>query len=132
MKHGDAIRQWRWFGMLLLFVAALGMAGCSTTMGVRTGDPRDIYGQISISAISADECSRFSLDVLSRFDLVEAFEKDPVTVLTSLHEEAVTDYRTDTVFALAELSYLAGMRARSQGLGASRPLFFASVFYAYQ
>ncbi len=29
--------------------------------------------------------------------------------------EAVTDYRTDTVFALAELSYLAGMRARSKG-----------------
>jgi hypothetical protein len=86
-------------------------------MGVRPGDPRDIYGQISVNAICADECSRFSLDVLSRFDLVDAFEKDSVTVLTSLHEEAIRDYRTDTVFALAELSYLAGMRARSKGSG---------------
>lgn len=132
MKFDNAIRQWQWGGILLLFIAALSQAGCSTTMGVRPGDPRDIYGQISVSAISADECSNFSLDVLSRFNLVAAFEKDPVTVLTSLHKEAVRDYRTDTVFALAELSYLAGMRARSQGPGASNPLFFASVFYAYQ
>lgn len=101
-------------------------------MGVRPGDPRDIYGQISVSALRADECSHFSLDVLNRFDLVDAYGKDPGPVLTSLHKEAVRDYRTDTVFALAELSYLAGMRARSQGPGASRPLFFASVFYAYQ
>lgn len=123
---------WRRWGFLLIFLAASSLAGCSATMGVRPGDPRDIYGQISVSAVSADECSRFSLDVLSRFDLAAAFEKDPVTVLTSLHKEAVTDYRTDTVFALAELSYLAGMRARSKGPGTSRPLFFSSCFYAYQ
>lgn len=123
---------WRGWCVLLLFLAALSLAGCSSTMGVRPGDPRDIYRQISVSAISADECSHFSLDVLNRFDLVDAYSKDPGPVLTSLHKEAVRDYRTDTVFALAELSYLAGMRARSQGPCASRPLFFASVFYAYQ
>lgn len=123
---------WRGWGVLLLFLAALSLAGCSSTMGARPGDPRDIYRQISVSAISADECSHFSLDVLNRFDLVDAYSKDPGPVLTSLHKEAVRDYRTDTVFALAELSYLAGMRARSQGPGVSRPLFFASVFYAYQ
>ena len=101
-------------------------------MGVRQEEPRDTYAQIAVSALSADDYSRFSHDVLSRFDLVDAFEKDPGTVLTTLHRKVVIDSRSDTVFALAELSYLAGLRKRHEGGSSTQPIFFASVFYAYQ
>jgi triacylglycerol esterase/lipase EstA (alpha/beta hydrolase family) len=120
------------WGILLIFIVALSLAGCATRMGVRQEEPRDTYAQIAVSALSADDYSRFSHDVLSRFDLVDAFEKDPGTVLTTLHRKVVIDSRSDTVFALAELSYLAGLRKRHEGGSSTQPIFFASVFYAYQ
>jgi pimeloyl-ACP methyl ester carboxylesterase len=119
-------------GLLLLFVvAALGITGCATTVGVQQNDPRESYAQINVSAINADDYSRFSHDVLNRFNLVQAFHEDPQQVLTFLHHEAEKDYRNDLLFALAELNYFVGMRLRQDGIKQSHPHFFASAIYAY-
>ncbi len=119
-------------GVLLLWVmAAFTLTGCATTVGVQQNDPRETYAQINISAINADDYSRFSHDVLIRFNLVQAFHEDPQRVLTFLHHEAEKDYRNDLVFALAELNYFVGMRSREDGIKQSHPYFFASAIYAY-
>ena len=116
--------------LLLLAVWVFGLAGCATSIGVRRNDPRDTYAEISVSAVNEDAFSRFSKDVLIRYNLLETFEKEPQQVLISLHRRAENDYRSDLLFALAELNYFVAMRER----GGSRPAegnFFASALYAY-
>jgi pimeloyl-ACP methyl ester carboxylesterase len=121
----------RMLTVLLLVLAAFSLTNCATSVGVQANDPRETYAQISVSAISADEYSRFSEDVLTRYNLVQAFNEDPQQVLTFLHREAEKDHRNDLLFALAELNYFVGMRSRHQGIEQSRPHFFASTLYAY-
>jgi pimeloyl-ACP methyl ester carboxylesterase len=116
---------------LLLIVAAFGITGCATSVGVDRNDPRETYAQIAVSAISADDYSRFSQDVLTRYNLTQAFNEDPQQVLTFLHHEAEKDYRNDLLFALSELNYFLGMRYRQKGIKQSHPHFFASAIYAY-
>ena len=101
---------------LLLILAAFSLTSCATSVGVQRNDPRETYSQISVSAISADDYSRFSRDVLTRYNLVQAFNEDPLQVLTFLHHEAEKDYRNDLLFALAELNYFVGMRYRHKGI----------------
>ena len=117
--------------LLLLCIAALSLTGCATSVGVDRNDPRETYAQISVSAISSDDYSRFSRDVLTRYNLVQTFNEDPKQVLTFLHHEAEKDYRNDLLFALAELNYFIGMRYRPDGIKQSQPHFFASAIYAY-
>jgi len=127
-RHAKSLQT----GLLLLLVAtAFGMTGCATTVGVDRNDPRETYAQIAVSAISADDYSRFSQDVLTRYNLVQAFNEDPQQVLTFLHHEAEKDSRNDLLFALSELNYFIGMRYRHKGIQQSRPHFFASAIYAY-
>ena len=116
---------------LILVLAAFSLTSCATSVGVQQNDPRETYAQISFSAISADDYSRFSQDVLTRFDLVQTFNEAPQQVLTFLHHEAEKDYRNDLLFALAELNYFVGMRYRDDGINKSHPHFFASAIYAY-
>lgn len=116
---------------LLLILAAFSLTSCATSVGVQQNDPRETYSQISVSAISADDYSHFSQDVLVRYDLVQAFNEEPKKVLTFLHHEAEKDYRNDLLFALAELNYFVGMRYRHNGIKQSHPYFFASAIYAY-
>lgn len=116
---------------LLLIIIAIGMTGCATTMGVQKADPRRIYEQITVSAINTDTYSKFSHDVLIRHNLVEAFNDNPQQVITFLHQEAERGDRRDSLFALAELNYLVGMRSRETEIQRSHSCFFASALYAY-
>ena len=126
MRRLARLRQ----AVLLLIVAACCLAGCATTVGVQQNDPRETYAQIAVSAVSVDDYSRFSEDVLTRFDKVQAFAENPRQVLAFLHHEAEKDYRNDLLFALAELNYFFAMRQRQGGVEKSRPHFFASAIYA--
>lgn len=117
--------------LLLILIVSLGLTGCATSVGVQQNDPRETQAEINISAVNADDYSRFSHDVLIRFNLVQAFNEDPQRVLTFLHHEAEKDYRNDLLFALAELNYYIGMRYRQDGISLSQSHFFASSIYAY-
>jgi pimeloyl-ACP methyl ester carboxylesterase len=120
-----------WGGIFLLVILSLGIHGCATTMGVKKTDPRQVYEQITISAINQDNFSIFSHDVLIRYNLVKAFKDDPKEVLLLLHRKAEQGGRRDVLFALAELNYLAGMRSRKSRKQQSHSYFFASTLYAY-
>ncbi|MGB3224123.1 MAG: hypothetical protein WBB23_15090 [Desulforhopalus sp.] len=115
----------------LLVIISLGINGCATTMGVQKTDPRQVYEEITASAISKDNFSKFSRDILIRYDLVEAFKDDPKDVFLFLHRKAEQSGRRDILFALAELNYLSGMRSRESQKQWSDSCFFASTLYAY-
>ena len=110
--------------LLLLAVAAFGLVGCATSIGVRQNDPRETYAEISVSAVNEDAYSRFPHDVLLRYNLVEAFKEEPLQVLVSLHRRAESDYRNDLLFALAELNYFVAMRQRHNGDTLAESHFF--------
>ena len=124
-------RLYRQGALLLLFIVSLGLTGCATSVGVQQNNPRETQAQINISAVNANDYSRFSRDVLIRFNLLETFQEDPQQVLTFLHHEAEKDYRNDLLFALAELHYFTGMRYRPDGINRSQRHFYASAIYAY-
>ena len=124
-------RLYRQGALLLLFIVSIGLTGCATSVGVQQNNPRETQAQINISAVNANDYSRFSRDVLIRFNLLETFQEDPQQVLTFLHHEAEKDYRNDLLFALAELHYFTGMRYRPDGINRSQRHFYASAIYAY-
>lgn len=124
-------RQARPAQVLLLLLAVLGLGGCAASVGVQPNHPRETYAEISVSAISADDYSRFSRDVLTRFNLMQTFAEDPKQVLAFLHQEAENGYRNDLVFALAELNYFVGMRSRQHNIGQAQSHFLAAALYAH-
>lgn len=117
--------------LLLLAIVAFGLTGCAGSMGVRQNDPRETYAEISVSAVNEDAFSRFSHDILIRYNLLETFKKNPQQVLINLHRRAEDDYRNDLLFAMAELNYFVAMRERQGGNNRSNGHFFASAIYAY-
>lgn len=125
------LRLYQTATLLLFVIVYFGLSGCATTMGVRKADPRQIYDQITVSAINEDTYSKFSHDVLLRHDLVRNFADDPRKVLVFLHNQAEKGGQQDTLFALAELNYLVGMRCRESRIELARCYFFASALYAY-
>jgi len=109
-------------------VLALGLAaaGCSGPVRAVRVDRSLAYRDVARSAILSGEPSWASRDVLLERGLFEAFDDDPAGGLAALHRQLVAEGGSpDVLFALAELSYLYGERAR-------RPEHsLAAVVYAY-
>src|SRR3954447_14182292 len=109
--------------LLMLFTAA---AGCAPPVGITRVSPREEYRQYDANAITTGAPSDASQTVLRRYNLVEAFDADPVFTIGRLREiTASGGGGSDEIFALAELSYLYAARARS------RPDALAAALYAY-
>ena len=73
--------------------------------------------------------------MLQRFDLQDAYAKNPARVISFLHDKALRDDRRDILYALAELSYLhAGKLKRkldSPDRGDASDYYLLSSIYAY-
>lgn len=85
--------------------------------------------------MSHGEISNRAAPVLHRYNLFDAFAKDPAKTIQSLHSLTKTDDRRDILFALSELSYLYGEKLQG---GSSRgdpqfaqDYFLQSALYAY-
>ena len=98
-------RRWRVASSALAL--AIVVAGCSTPIGVRTANPRQVQRYLTRSALTGDEPSDFSLNELRQYDLLAAYEDDPDGALAKLHAAALASgLPQDSLFALAELSFL--------------------------
>jgi pimeloyl-ACP methyl ester carboxylesterase len=79
--------------------------------------------------------SNATIIVLRRFDLVGEYEKEPAAVIAYLHNKALNDDRRDTLYALAELSYLYGEQLENSIADADQALapeyFLTASIYAY-
>jgi pimeloyl-ACP methyl ester carboxylesterase len=83
------------------------LPACSS-IGVRRAKDRALFADIRASSISADKPSPRTMQTLRRLDLDQLYEVEPDASRQRLHTEAVRDPQPDTLFALAELHYLAG------------------------
>lgn len=111
----------------VLLGAGLTLASaCATPVGVYPLTSRSFQQQVTASALSSGSPSRFSDQVLQRFNLRDRFAREPAAALAVLHTTLSTDDVDEhRLFALAELSYLHAERTRA------RPYYLAAVVYAY-
>jgi pimeloyl-ACP methyl ester carboxylesterase len=99
---------------------------CASPVGIRVSDPLEVQRYLTRNALTVGTPSDFSLNQLRRYDLMDAFKDDPEATLARLHSVAETQgFPSDTLFALAELSFLeAEDRSEEQW-------YVASAIYAY-
>ncbi len=111
------------------------LTGCLTPIGADKVSPRQAYLHLNQNALNSSHCSADTLRVLHRYDLDEAFEKNPDATLEKLQAIACTDDRRDLLYALSELNFLnADRQSRSvkRGVAAlARNSYFTSAIYAY-
>lgn len=108
---------------LLLALASL---ACANPVGVRTGNPREIHRYLTRSALTDDHASDFTQNQLRRYDLLETFDEQPIVALANLHGAARAEgFPPQTLFALAELSFLHAERTKSKSD------YAAALIYAY-
>ncbi len=88
--------------LVILFVPACG------GIGVREAKRPEIFADWRASALVANQPSPRTVQTLRIYDLDHAYDHNPDDALRQLHTIAVGDPQPDTLFALAELSYLRG------------------------
>lgn len=91
----------------LLLVAPLAIAAaCATPIGVDIAHPRAVYREIAGSAVSDEQPSAKTKELLTRLGLRDRFADDPDAVLSELHQGLGGDDDLDRLYALGELSFL--------------------------
>src|SRR4051794_13693441 len=93
--------------------AVLLLAGCSTPIGVEEVPTQQAYLQVQGNALSTGKPSAATTAILDRYELGKVAAKAPEDAVRQLHARAVATGDRDLLFALAELSYLAGDRLRA-------------------
>jgi len=102
------------------------LAGCTAPIGIRIADPREVQRYLTRSALTDERPSGFSQNELRRYDLLEAYDREPDSALAKLHAAALAvGLPPDALFALTELSFL---RARETELQAG---YAAALIYSY-
>jgi pimeloyl-ACP methyl ester carboxylesterase len=100
-------------------------ASCATPIGVNHVDSAVAYHSLTANAISAGRLSSFSARELMNRNLYQVFDEDPEKALAELHAGLAPKGDEDTIFALAELSFLHGQNS------GKRAYYLASAVYAY-
>ncbi len=89
-----------------VLVALLALTGCVTPIGVEKVSARQAYQHLHQNALNSSRCSAETMKVLHRYNLDDAFDKNPDATLEKLQTIACTDDRRDLLYALSELNYL--------------------------
>ena len=130
MHLSKTILHFGWF-----LSAVILLSGCATPIGIKQVSPRDSYRQLMTNPLTEGVASNATNIVLRRFNLVGEYEDDPAAVIAYLHDKALHDDRRDTLYALAELSYLYGERLEESVAVDKKALapdyFLIASIYAY-
>lgn len=122
-------------GVLWIALLAVLFSACRSPIGTERASTRQTYRQIHANAVSASHPSRETQIVLRRFDQETTFAEEPAVALRFLHRKAEEHTERSLLFALAELSYLAGERALRHspppGSPEARDYHLAAAVYAY-
>jgi len=115
--------------------AVLWLTGCSTPIGVEEVPTRKAYSQVGTNALSTGKPSAETTAILDRYQLHKLAAKSPDTAISQLHDKAVSTGERDLLFALAELSFMAGDHF-SRGTPAAgardpRDYYLGSALYAW-
>jgi len=130
MHFSKTILRFCWF-----LSAVILLAGCATPIGIKEVSPHDSYRELMANPLTEGVASNATKIVLRRFNLLGEYENDPAAVIAFLHDKALHDDRRDTLYALAELSYLYGERLEKSVVEAEQELapdyFLLASIYAY-
>ena len=106
-----AASGWR-FTLLLPLFSVLLLAGCVAPIGAERVTTRQAYAQVEQSALRTGKPSADTVWLLHRFDLDRLPARRPGEVVRQLHAKALATGDRDLLFALAEMSYVAGEHIR--------------------
>jgi pimeloyl-ACP methyl ester carboxylesterase len=124
-----------WLPALAGVLSLILLAGCIAPMGADRVSPRQAYEQVEANAISPGRPSAGTMSLLHRYNLKRLAETQPAKAVRQLHQLALTTGDRDFLFALAEVSYVAGDKLRHnvqpwQQLD-PRDFYLGSAVYAY-
>lgn len=100
---------------LIAFLAVglgLGLAGCTAPIGADRVTTRQSYAQVQANALRTGKPSATTASILHRYDLDHLVARHPDEAVRQLHQKALATGERDLLFALAEMSYVAGDHAR--------------------
>jgi len=109
--------------------------GCSSPIGVDEVPTRKAYEQVEANALSTGKPSAETTVILDRYQLGKLAAKSPDEAVPLLHAKAVATGERDLLFALAEISYLAGDHAGRETSapagGDPRDYYLGAAIYAW-
>ena len=117
----------RWLAPILVALAV----GCTPGVRLRSTVPDAIFAKRRDNVLTSSGASSRAMQLLRRYDLDRRFRADPLLVLELLDRQARHRPDADTVFALAELSYLTGRKFQRTSRQAAITLYLRTVGYAY-
>jgi pimeloyl-ACP methyl ester carboxylesterase len=94
-------------GLLVLL-----LAGCVAPIGADKVATRQAYAQVEANALRTGKPSADTVSLLHRFDLDRLAARQPDEAVRLLHQKALATGERDLLFALAEMSYVAGEHIR--------------------
>ena len=103
-------------------LAALLLAGCVAPIGADRVTTRQAYAQVDANALRTGKPGAETVSILHRYDLDRLAARRPDEAVRQLHQKAVATGERDLLFALAELSYVAGEHdsPQRQAVGSAR------------
>ncbi|UCE87046.1 MAG: hypothetical protein JSU66_04745, partial [Deltaproteobacteria bacterium] len=107
------------------FFTVLLVCACATPVGVKRLDARAVHRSLTTNVLSHGRPSASTDQALHRLDLFDRFRHEPEVALAELHAALSETGAEDTLFALAELSFLHAERSRNASY------FLAAAVYAY-
>ena len=115
-----------WFIVAALLAALAILAGCARPISVARLSPQKMQRILNSSALTNDQLSEESRNVLRRHGLLALFNADGAAAIAALHADLRSGQaQREELFALAETSYLLG---RQSG---DRSRYLASAVYAF-
>ena len=113
----------------LMLVLALPALACSTPVGVQRVSAQRVHRSLTANVLSTSRPGADSVRFLHALNLFDRYDDDPDAALRAMRTAMLAEAdRTDLLFALAELQFHRGLRARR---GDARPHFLAAAIYAW-
>ena len=97
---------------LLALALGLVLSGCVAPIGADRVSTRQAYAQVDANALRTGKPSPTTVAILHRYDLDRLAARQPEETVRQLHQKALVTGERDLLFALAELSYVAGDHLR--------------------
>ncbi len=114
---------------------ALFLTSCTAPIGAERVSIRQSYEQVNASAIRTGKPSASTVAILHRYDLERLAARNPGEAVRQLHQTALAAGERDLLFALAELSHVAGNRiqrsVKPRDSHEARDYYLGSAVYAW-
>jgi pimeloyl-ACP methyl ester carboxylesterase len=102
----------RRFGNISALLAMGLLVGCVAPIGADRVSTRQAYAQVEVNALRDGKPSAATVSIMHKYDLGRLASGQPDEAVQRLHQKALATGDRDLLFALAELSYVAGDHIR--------------------